>query len=153
MRAWIGGNENLKEESRRYLLLLDSIRRCEGVARLLQARPGETVDVKPSKNRIVPINVPGQIQTLKNNINFAFEIFNFVLKEYKSYSFNAHFSHFTDGADGNPGPATNPAGNPDRPDSPVAQILEAIPAELYVANQHQWVGLRKSSKMLPFCCR
>ena len=41
--------------------MLDSIRRCEGVARLLQAKPGETVDVKPSKNRVVPINVPGKI--------------------------------------------------------------------------------------------
>jgi len=29
LRTWIGGNEHLKEESRRYLLLLDSIRRCE----------------------------------------------------------------------------------------------------------------------------
>ena len=41
------------------MLLLDSIRRCEGVARLLQAKPGEMVDVKPSRNRVVPINVPG----------------------------------------------------------------------------------------------
>ena len=63
LRTWIGGNENIKEDSRRYLLLLDSIRRCEGVARLLQAKPGETVDVKPSKNRVVPINVPGKIYT------------------------------------------------------------------------------------------
>ena len=61
LRSWIGGNEHLKEDSRRYLLLLDSIRRCEGVARLLQSKPGETVDVKPSKNRVVPINVPGNI--------------------------------------------------------------------------------------------
>ena len=61
LRAWIGANENLKEESRRYLLLLDSIRRCEGVARLLQAKPGEMVDVKPSRNRVVPINVPGTV--------------------------------------------------------------------------------------------
>ena len=60
LRSWIAENENLKEESRRYLLLLDSIRRCEGVARLLQAKPGETVDVRPSKNRVVPINVPGK---------------------------------------------------------------------------------------------
>ena len=61
LRTWIGANQNLKDESRRYLLLLDSIRRCEGVARLLQAKPGEMVDVRPSKNRVVPINVPGII--------------------------------------------------------------------------------------------
>jgi len=74
--------------------------------------------VKPSKNRVVPINVP-------------------------------------EGTDGNPGPANSSAAanNPDRADSPVAQILEAIPAELYVANQQQWIGLRKNSKILPFCCR
>ena len=59
LRTWIAENEHIKEESRRYLLLLDAIRRCEGVARLLQSKPGETVDVKPSKNRVVPINVPG----------------------------------------------------------------------------------------------
>ena len=66
LRAWIAENEHIKEESRRYLLLLDAIRRCEGVARLLQSKPGETVDVKPSKNRVVPINVPG---------SFCYELF------------------------------------------------------------------------------
>ena len=60
LRTWIGANDHIKEDSRRYLLLLDSIRRCEGVARLLQSKPGEMVDVKPSKNRVVPINVPGK---------------------------------------------------------------------------------------------
>ena len=60
---------------------------------------------------------------------------------------------YIDGTDGNPGPASNPSDNPGRSDSPVAQILEAIPAELYVANQQQWIGLRKNSKILPFCCR
>ena len=62
LRTWIGENQHIKEESRRYLLLLDAIRRCEGVARLLQAKPGETVDVKPAKNRVVPINVPGKLK-------------------------------------------------------------------------------------------
>ncbi len=56
LRTWINNNETLKEESRRYLLLLDSIRQCEGVARLLQAKPGEIVDIKPpSKNKVAPI--------------------------------------------------------------------------------------------------
>lgn len=50
-------------------------------------------------------------------------------------------------------PPANPPPNAERSDSPVAQILEAIPAELYVANQQQWIGLRKNSKILPFCCR
>jgi len=53
----------------------------------------------------------------------------------------------------NPGPASNPNPDAGRPDSPVAQILEAIPAELYVPNQQQWIGLRKNAKILPFCCR
>ena len=53
----------------------------------------------------------------------------------------------------NPGPASNPNPETGRPDSPVAQILEAIPAELYVPNQQQWIGLRKNAKILPFCCR
>ena len=42
-----------------------------------------------------------------------------------------------------------------RCESPVNQVLEAIPAELYVQDQQQWISLKKSSKMmsLPFCCR
>jgi hypothetical protein len=42
-----------------------------------------------------------------------------------------------------------------RCESPVHQVLEAIPAELYVRDQQQWINLKKSSKMmtLPFCCR
>ena len=42
-----------------------------------------------------------------------------------------------------------------RPQSPVNQILEAIPAELYVPNQQQWISLKSGSKLatLPFCCR
>ena len=42
-----------------------------------------------------------------------------------------------------------------RADSPVNQILDAIPAELYVPNQQQWISLKTSSKLisLPFCCR
>ena len=69
-----------------------------------------------------------------------------------------HVSHNSylysiDAPDGNPSAASNPPPNAERADSPVAQILEAIPAELYVANQQQWIGLRKNSKILPFCCR
>ena len=45
----------MKEDSRRYLLLLDSIRQCEGVAKLLKSKPGELVDVKPAKNKVAPI--------------------------------------------------------------------------------------------------
>ena len=55
LRTWISNNETLKEESRRYLLLLDSIRQCEGVARLLLSRPGDLVDIKPPKNKVAPI--------------------------------------------------------------------------------------------------
>ena len=55
LRTWISNNETLKEESRRYLLLLDSIRQCEGVARLLLSRPGDLVDIKPAKNKVAPI--------------------------------------------------------------------------------------------------
>ena len=45
--------------------------------------------------------------------------------------------------------------NDRRPDSPVNQILEAIPAELYVPDQQQWISLKANSRMLslPFCCR
>ena len=46
----------MKDQSRRYLLLLDSIRHCEGVAKLLLSKPGELVDVKPSKNRVSPMS-------------------------------------------------------------------------------------------------
>ena len=46
-------------------------------------------------------------------------------------------------------------GKEQRPQSPVNQILEAIPAELYVPNQQQWISLKSGSKMatIPFCCR
>jgi len=41
-----------------------------------------------------------------------------------------------------------------RPDSPVNQILDAIPAELYVPNQQEWIKLKTNAKIpLPFCCR
>ena len=46
----------MKDQSRRYLLLLDSIRQCEGVAKLLLSKPGELVDVKPAKNRVSPMS-------------------------------------------------------------------------------------------------
>ena len=55
LRSWIANNETLKEESRRYLLLLDSIRQCEGVARILQSKSGEILDIKPPKNKVAPI--------------------------------------------------------------------------------------------------
>ncbi len=55
LRLWIGANEYIKDESKRYLLLLDSLRQCEGVAKLLRSKPGELVDVKPHKNKVSPI--------------------------------------------------------------------------------------------------
>jgi hypothetical protein len=55
LRHWIGKNPSLKEDSRRYLLLLDSIRQCEGVAKLLQSKPGEVLDIRPAKNKVAPI--------------------------------------------------------------------------------------------------
>ena len=40
----------------RYLLLLDSIRQCEGVAKLLQNSSGKEVPVKPARgnNKVAP---------------------------------------------------------------------------------------------------
>lgn len=47
-----------------------------------------------------------------------------------------------------------PDGSEPRTESPVNQILDAIPAELYVPNQQQWINLKTNSKLsLPFCCR
>ncbi len=43
----------------RYLLLLDSIRQCEGVAQLLQSSQGKEVAVKPNKNnKVSPAGTP-----------------------------------------------------------------------------------------------
>jgi len=56
LRMWIGSNSNVTEDSRRYLLLLDSLRQCEGVAKLLRSKPGELLDIKPSKNKVAPLN-------------------------------------------------------------------------------------------------
>eukprot|EP00094_Tigriopus_californicus_P002786 TCALIF_02688-PA protein Name:"Similar to CCDC142 Coiled-coil domain-containing protein 142 (Homo sapiens)" AED:0.06 eAED:0.03 QI:0/0.87/0.77/0.88/0.87/0.88/9/28/508 len=112
LRTWIVANPYLKEDSRRYVLLLDSIRQCEGVAKLLQSKPGEVVDVKSTKNRVTPISENG---TVNNN----------------------HHANHTQ-----------------RQLSPVNQILDSIPAELYVPNQQQWVKLKTGTKLsLPFCCR
>ena len=49
-------NQHLTEDSRRYLLLLDSIRQCEGVAKLLQNSSGKEVPVKPARggNKVAP---------------------------------------------------------------------------------------------------
>ena len=45
--------------SQRYLLLLDSIRQCEGVAKLLQNSTGKEVAVKPAKtNKVTPGELP-----------------------------------------------------------------------------------------------
>ena len=69
-----------------------------------------------------------------------------LFKKYiKSFVFFSKFFHFFSETDEN----TN------RPQSPVNQILEAIPAELYVPNQQQWISLKSGSKLatLPFCCR
>ena len=56
LRQWINANKNIKQETRRYLLLLDSIRRCEGVAKLLLSKQGEMLDVRPARNKVAPIN-------------------------------------------------------------------------------------------------
>ncbi|CAB4056479.1 unnamed protein product [Lepeophtheirus salmonis] len=103
LRTWIDDNPYIKEDTRRYLLLLDSLRQCEGVAKLLITKQGELVDVKPHKNKVIPL-------------------------------------------DGN---------SESRPASPVNKILEAIPAELYVQDQQQWISLKSSTSLLsiPFCCK
>ena len=65
LRQWIEGSQQLTEDSKRYkyvslgksrkktfsryLLLLDSIRQCEGVACLLQNSYGKDVSVKPAR--------------------------------------------------------------------------------------------------------
>ena len=67
LRTWIANNETLKEESRRYLLLLDSIRQCEGVARILQSKPGEILDIKPPKNKVAPLG--GEYHILDDRIS------------------------------------------------------------------------------------
>ena len=57
LRDWISSNRNIQEESRRYLLLIDSIRQCEGVAKVLQqVNNGEVVDVRPIKNKVSPLS-------------------------------------------------------------------------------------------------
>ena len=45
-----------------YLLLLDSIRQCEGVAKLLQNSSGKDVPVKPVRgnNKVAPGEVPAE---------------------------------------------------------------------------------------------
>ena len=130
LRQWINSNKNLKQETRRYLLLLDSIRRCEGVAKLLLSKQGEMLDVRPARNKVAPIN-PGKspqdwylppLQRLKCVLNWSFSII----------------------ADGE---------TEERAESPVHETLDTIPAELYVPDQQTWIGLKKNSKMLPFCCR
>ena len=46
----------------RYLLLLDSIRQCEGVAKLLQSSTVKDVPVKPAagNNKVAPGEVPAE---------------------------------------------------------------------------------------------
>eukprot|EP00095_Tigriopus_kingsejongensis_P009268 maker-scaffold361_size196684-snap-gene-0.20 protein:Tk09268 transcript:maker-scaffold361_size196684-snap-gene-0.20-mRNA-1 annotation:"hypothetical protein TcasGA2_TC011954" len=101
LRAWMSANPYLKDGSRRYALLLDSIRQCEGVAKLLQSKPGEPLDLRSLKNKVSPIS-----------------------------------------------------GSHRPPLSPVHEILDSIPAELYVPNQQQWMKLKTGTKIsLPFCCR
>jgi len=89
------------------LLLLDSIRQCEGVACLLQNSYGKDVSVKPARgnNKVAPGEVPVEDA------------------------------------------------------SPVAEVLEAIPPELYVTNHKQWLSLRVGGgggggggMGMPFCC-
>ncbi len=128
LREWIGASESVRPETRRYLLLLDSIRQCEGVAKLLRSRPGELVDVRPIKNKVSPIT--GNCYRISRKPKSRLKMRCIVV-----------FSSDDD--------------NDRRPDSPVNQILEAIPAELYVPDQQQWISLKANSRMLslPFCCR
>ena len=46
------------------MLLLDSIRQCEGVARILQSKSGEILDIKPPKNKVAPIG--GKVDYIVN---------------------------------------------------------------------------------------
>ena len=74
LRQWINANKNLKQETRRYLLLLDSIRRCEGVAKLLLSKQGEMLDVRPARNKVAPINV-GKLINHLNLLQHSFSVF------------------------------------------------------------------------------
>ena len=74
LRQWINANKNLKQETRRYLLLLDSIRRCEGVAKLLLSKQGEMLDVRPARNKVAPINV-GKLINHLNMLQQSFSVF------------------------------------------------------------------------------
>ena len=74
LRQWINANKNLKQETRRYLLLLDSIRRCEGVAKLLLSKQGEMLDVRPARNKVAPINV-GKLINHLNLPQHSFSVF------------------------------------------------------------------------------
>ena len=55
MRDWVGSSPHLTDEAKRYLLLLDSIRQCEGVAQLLQSKGQQEVQVRPTTaNKVAP---------------------------------------------------------------------------------------------------
>jgi len=60
LRQWIEGSQHLTDDSKRYVLLLDSIRQCEGVACLLQNSSGKDVSVKPARgnNKVAPGEIP-----------------------------------------------------------------------------------------------
>ena len=97
--------------SQRYLLLLDSIRQCEGVAKLLQNSSGKEVAVKPAKTNKVSL------------------VMILIMKQLGCYEylrespFRFHFSF---------GFQVTPGELPQEDNSPVTQILEAIPPELCV---------------------
>ena len=57
------------------MLLLDSIRQCEGVARILQSKSGEILDIKPPKNKVAPIG--GKVDDIVDIfwINFFWDLF------------------------------------------------------------------------------
>jgi len=55
LRQWVSSSSHLSDDSKRYLLLLDSIRQCEGVAQLLQNTRIQEVAVRPAKqNKVAP---------------------------------------------------------------------------------------------------
>ena len=87
LRTWIANNETLKEESRRYLLLLDSIRQCEGVAKILQSKAGSELDIKPAKNKVVPIG---------GNDNSEFYILNYIKSQSRALVRNPRTMTFLD---------------------------------------------------------
>ena len=71
MRGQGGGGGGCHLVTPRYLLLLDSIRQCEGVAKLLQNSSGKEVPVKPARgnNKVAP-GGKNIVKNLENILRF-----------------------------------------------------------------------------------